>query len=67
MPRSSTTVWALNNVAGLQELWARGPTPMLPLSPVLNEAFDKFEQDFQAANLPEGKYIKKPNFHCKVL
>ena len=24
------------------------------------DAFDKFDQDFQAANLPEGKYIKAP-------
>ena len=30
---------------------------MLPLSPHLKDAFEKFEQDFQAANLPEGKYI----------
>ena len=33
---------------------------MLPLSPQLKDAFDKFEQDFQTANLPEGKYIKPP-------
>ena len=31
---------------------------MLPLSSVIKDAFDKFEHDFQAANLPEGKYIK---------
>ena len=33
---------------------------MLPLSSVIKDAFDKFEHDFQAANLPEGKYIKPP-------
>ena len=33
---------------------------MLPLSSVIKDAFDKFEHDFQAANLPEGKYIKSP-------
>ena len=31
---------------------------MLPLSPQLKDAFDKLKQDFQAAHLPEGKYIK---------
>ena len=33
---------------------------MLPLSSVIKDAFDKFEHDFQTANLPEGKYIKPP-------
>ena len=33
---------------------------MLPLSSVIKDAFDKFEHDFQAAYLPEGKYIKPP-------
>ena len=33
---------------------------MLPLSSVIKDAFDKFEHDFKAANLPEGKYIKPP-------
>ena len=33
---------------------------MLPLSSVIKDAFDKFEHDFQATNLPEGKYIKPP-------
>ena len=32
-----------------------------PLSSVIKDAFDKFEHDFQAANLPEGKYIKPPS------
>ena len=30
------------------------------LSTVIKDAFDKFEHDFQAANLPQGKYIKPP-------
>ena len=34
---------------------------MLPLSSVIKDAFDKFEHDFQADNLPEGKYIKPPS------
>ena len=32
----------------------------LPLSSVIKDAFDKFQHDFKAANLPEGKYIKPP-------
>ena len=31
---------------------------MLPFSPQLKDVFDKFKQDFQAANLPEIKSIK---------
>ena len=31
---------------------------MLPLSPQLKEAINKFGKDFQAANLPEGEFIK---------
>ena len=31
---------------------------MLPLNPILKDAFEKFEQDFLTFNLPEGKYIK---------
>ena len=38
---------------------------MLPLSSVIKDAFDKFEHDFQAANLPEDKYIKPPPFTTK--
>ena len=30
------------------------------LCPYLKDAFEKFEQEFQATNLPEGKYIKPP-------
>ena len=33
---------------------------MLPLNPILKDAFEEFEQDFLASNLPEGKYIKSP-------
>ena len=33
---------------------------MLPLNSIIKDAFDKFDQDFQATNLPEGKYIKAP-------
>ena len=33
---------------------------MLPLNPILKDAFEKFEQEFLASNLPEGQYIKPP-------
>ena len=57
MPTSSTSVLGLDDVKCQQELRPRGHLAMLPLSPYLKDAFDKFEQDFQASNLPEGKYI----------
>ena len=60
MPRSSTSVMGLDDEKGHQELKPRGPSSILPLSSVIKDAFDKFEHDFQAANLPEGKYIKPP-------
>ena len=60
MPRSSTSVMGLDDEKGHQELRPRGPSSMLPLSSVIKDAFDKFEHDFQATNLPEGKYIKPP-------
>ena len=60
MPRSSTSVMGLDDEKGRQELRPRGPSSMLPLSSVIKDAFDKFEHDFQAANLHEGKYIKPP-------
>ena len=53
MPRSSTTILALDDEKGQQELRTRGPSAMLPLSPYLKDAFEKFEQDFQVGNLPE--------------
>ena len=56
LPRSSTTVLGLDDEKGQQELRPRGPSAMLPLNPILK----KFEQDFLASNLPEGKYIKPP-------
>ena len=34
---------------------------MLPLSSIIKDAFDRFEHDFQAANLPMGTYIKPPS------
>ena len=33
--------------------------PLISLN-MIKDAFDKFKHDFQAANLPEGKYIKPP-------
>ena len=60
MHMSSTTVWALNDVAGQQEVRPRGPSAMLPFNPQLKDAFVNFEEDFQAANLSKGKYIKPP-------
>ena len=60
MPRSSTSVMGLDDEKGRQELRTRGPSSILPLSSVIKDAFDKFQHDFKAANLPEGKYIKPP-------
>ena len=50
----------LEDEKGQQELRPRGPSAMLPLNPILKDGFEKFEQDFLASNLPEGKYIKPP-------
>ena len=60
IPMSSTSVMGLDDKKGRQELSPRGLSSMLPLSSVIKDAFDKFEHDFQATNLPEGKYIKPP-------
>ena len=60
MPRSSTSVMGLDDVKGRQELRPRGPSSILPLSSVIKDTFDKFQHDFKAANVPEGKYIKPP-------
>ena len=65
MPRSSISVLGLVDVKGQQELRSRSPSAILPLSLYLKDAFDKFEQDFQASNLPEGKYIKPPTSTAK--
>ena len=64
MPRSSTIILGLDE-KGQQELRPRGPSAMLPLSPYLKDDFEKFEQDFQASNLPEGKCIKPPTSTSK--
>ena len=58
MPVSSSSVLGLNKVAQQQEFSPKGPLAMLQVSPSLKEAIDKFKQDFKAANLPEGKFIK---------
>ena len=58
LPRSSIAVMGLDDEKGRQELRPRGPSSMLPLNSIIKAAFDKFDQDFQAAILPEGKYIK---------
>ena len=50
----------LDDEKGRQELRPRDPSSMLPVSSAIKDAFDKFEHDFQATNLPEGKYIKPP-------
>ena len=55
LPRSSTTVLGLDDEKGQQELRPRGPSAMLPLNPILKDAFEKCEQDFLASNLPDGK------------
>ena len=60
MPRSSTSVLGLDDEKGRQELRPRGPSSILPLSSVIKDAFDKFQHDFKAANLAEGKYVKPP-------
>ena len=60
MPRSSTTVLGPDDGKGQQELSSRVPSAILPLSPYLKDTFEKFEQDFLASNLPEGKCIKPP-------
>ena len=60
LPRSSTTVLGLDDEKAQHELKPRGPSAMLPLNPILKEAFEKFEQDFLASNLPDGKCIKPP-------
>ena len=65
LPRSSTAVMGLDNEKGRQELRPRGPSSMLPLNSIIKDAFDKFDQDFQAANLPEGKYIEAPPSNAK--
>ena len=50
LPRSSTAVMGLDGEKGRQELRPRGPSSMLALNSIIKDAFDKFDQDFQAAN-----------------
>ena len=61
LPRSSTAVMCLDDEKGRQKLRPRAPSPMLPLNSIIKNAFDKVDQDFQTANLPEGKYIQPPS------
>ena len=60
LPRSSTTVLDLDDEKGQQELRPRGHSAMLPLNPILKDAFEKFKQDFLASNLPESKIYQAP-------
>ena len=62
MLRSSTTVLGLDDIKGQQELRSRGPSAMLPLSPCLKDAFEKFEQDFLASNFYLRVNISNPLF-----
>ena len=71
MPRSFTSVMGLDDKKGRQELAQEGlplcspPPPPPPPSSVIKDAFDKFEHDFQASNLSEGKHIKPPSSTAK--
>ena len=60
LPWSSTIALGLDDDKGQQEIRPRGPSAMLPLNPILKDAFEKFEHDFLASTLPEDKYIKLP-------
>ena len=60
MPVPSASVWGLNKVAQQRVVRPKGSFAMLPVSPTLKEALDKFDQDLKAANLLEGKFIKPP-------
>ena len=50
MPGSSTTVLGLDDEKGQQQVRPTGPLALLPLSPYLKYAFEKFEPDFQASH-----------------
>ena len=65
LPRSSTAVMGLDDEKVRQELRPRGPSSMMPLNSIITDTFDKFDHDFQAANLPDGKYIKAPSSTAK--
>ena len=47
MPKSSTSVMGLDDEKGHQELRPRGPSSLLPLSSVINDAFDKLNIIFR--------------------
>ena len=47
MPRSSTTILGLDDEKGQQELRARGPSAMLPLSPYLKDALKNLNITFR--------------------
>ena len=50
IPMSSTTVLGLNDVASQQVLRPKVPLAMLPGSPKLKEALDKFDPYFRRLN-----------------
>ena len=60
LPRSSTAVMSLDDEKGRQNLDQEVRPPCCLSIQSLRNAFDKFDQDFQTANLPEGKYIQPP-------
>ena len=43
LPRSSITVLGLDDEKAQQEVRPRGPSAILPLNPVLKDAFENFE------------------------
>ena len=48
-------------MAQKQELRPKDPSAMLPVSPTLKEALNKFEQDFKALNLKREIYYLSPS------
>ena len=67
LPRSSTTVLGLDDEKGQQELRQRIPSAMLPLNPILKDAFEKFEQDFLASNLIFHSYFRQDCSSCNTV
>ena len=55
LPRSSTTVLGLDDEKGQQELRPRGPSAMLPLNPILKDAFEKFIYIYHGHHWPSEK------------
>ena len=60
VPRPATAIIGIDDEVAVQELRPTGPSAMLPLNSGIRDAFDKFNNDFMAANLAEGKYPKPP-------